>query len=496
MPSSGRIMRSHVPALRIRPLNQADVNRAGDFVLYWMTAYHRVRWNFSLQRAAEWARELGKPIVVLEELRCGGRWDSDRLHAFALEGMTENAAALAEKGVAFYPFVETRPGEGKALLAAIAARACVVVTDDFPILDYPSTADESARSLGVLLEAVDSNGILPLGATDQVFPTAYAFRRFLQANLRDHLMDLPEADPLAEGGFPTGGRVPEELVRMWPPADPALLAGSPRALAALPIDHSVKKVAIRGGSLAAESALRRFLEERIDTYAEQRNEPEQEATSGLSPYLRFGHISAHQIFSELTEREGWHPGRLAGTASGSRSGWWGIGRGAEAFLDQLITWRELGFNMTSKREDYDRFESLPDWVRKTLSEHAADPRPYEYSPEELESASTHDPLWNAAQMQLAREGRLHNYLRMLWGKKILEWSPSPREALEVMIHLNNKYALDGRDPNSYSGIFWILGRYDRPWGPERPIFGLIRYMSSENTARKVRVVDYVKRYAP
>jgi len=230
---------------------------------------------------------------------------------------------------------------------------------------------------------------------------------------------------------------------------------------------------MRGGSEEARRTLGHFLRRRLAGYAEHRNEPERDATSGLSPYLHFGHLSVHEIHGRLGKR-----------------------RDAKEFLDQLITWRELGFNLSSKRPDYDRYESLPAWARRTLDEHAADARPVVYTPAQLEAGDTHDPLWNAAQMQLVREGRLHNYLRMLWGKKILKWTRSPREALETMIELNNKYALDGRDPNSYSGIFWVLGRYDRAWGPERPIFGKIRYMTSENTARKVRVRDYVARYAP
>jgi deoxyribodipyrimidine photo-lyase len=169
---------------------------------------------------------------------------------------------------------------------------------------------------------------------------------------------------------------------------------------------------------------------------------------------------------------------------------------AESFLDQFITWRELGFNFCVQRRDYGRYESLPDWARATLEKHSGDKRKWRYTIEEFAAAQTHDPLWNAAQTQLVREGRLHNYLRMLWGKKILEWSKSPREALRIMIELNNKYALDGRDANSYSGIFWCLGRYDRPWSPEREIFGTVRYMSSENTARKHRVKDYLRKNAP
>ncbi len=186
---------------------------------------------------------------------------------------------------------------------------------------------------------------------------------------------------------------------------------------------------------------------------------------------------------------------MAEKANGSSEGWWGAREEVESFLDEVITWRELGYNMCWQRDDYDQYESLPTWAQKTLSEHAKDHRSHVYSLDECEAAATHDELWNAAQRQLTSEGSIHNYLRMLWGKKILQWSASPREALDVMIELNNKYALDGRNPNSYSGIFWVLGRYDRAWGPERPIFGKIRYMTTENTARKVKVKDYVKKYS-
>jgi deoxyribodipyrimidine photo-lyase len=263
----------------------------------------------------------------------------------------------------------------------------------------------------------------------------------------------------------------------------------------LPIDHRVASVQLRGGHTSARRKLKQFLEEKLQAYAEQRNEPDLDAASGLSPYLHFGHISVHEVFAEIVRREKWNPAKLALRTNGSREGWWNMSPAAEAFLDQLITWRELGYNLSAHRGDAGRFESLPAWAQETLQEHSKDERVHVYSLKEFESARTHDPLWNAAQIQLIREGRIHNYLRMLWGKKILEWSRSPEEAAKIMIHLNDKYAIDGRDPNSYSGIFWVLGRYDRPWGPERPIFGLIRYMSSENTARKLSVKNYIRKYA-
>ena len=169
--------------------------------------------------------------------------------------------------------------------------------------------------------------------------------------------------------------------------------------------------------------------------------------------------------------------------------------GGGGLPDQLITWRELGFNQARHVDGHDRYESLPDWARATLREHAGDERKYVYSRAQLGAAATHDELWNAAQRQLVEEGIIHNYVRMLWGKKILEWTRHPEEAAEIMIHLNDRYALDGRDPNSYTGIFWVLGRHDRPWGPERPIYGKVRFMSSANTARKFDVKSYVGRYA-
>ncbi|MEM8734366.1 MAG: deoxyribodipyrimidine photolyase, partial [Planctomycetota bacterium] len=192
--------------------------------------------------------------------------------------------------------------------------------------------------------------------------------------------------------------------------------------------------------------------------------------------------------------EEWTPDRMQ-KPNGKVNGFWGVSEDAEAFLDQLCSWREIGFNMSWREPGYERLDSLPDWTQKTIREHADDPREYVYTLEQFENAETHDPIWNAAQRQLVREGRIHNYMRMLWGKKILHWTEHPREALKIMVELNNKYALDGRDPNSYSGIFWVLGRYDRAWGPERPIFGKIRYMTSENTAKKHKLGKYLQRYA-
>jgi deoxyribodipyrimidine photo-lyase len=370
-----------------------------------------------------------------------------------------------------------------------------VVTDDFPAFFMPRMIAAAAKKLDVRLEPIDSNGLLPMGTADRAYPTAYAFRRFLQKTLPGHLLDLPRRFPLRIRSLQRLKDIPPDMKKRWPPTPSETLNNPAPVLSSLPLNHRVAPLKQKGGTAPGNRVLKEFLDHRIHHYSELRNQPEEKGPSELSPYLHFGHISSHQIFDAVMEQEDWFMDRLSEKTTGSRSGWWGMDENAEAFLDQLITWRELGFNMCRLIRDYDRYDSLPGWARETLAAHEGDERPYRYELDVFEGARTHDPLWNAAQNQLVREGRIHNYLRMLWGKKILQWAENPREALEVMIHLNNKYAVDGRDPNSYSGIFWVLGRYDRPWGPERPVFGKIRYMSSKNTARKVRVKDYIKKYS-
>lgn len=487
-----------VPASRIRTRNSAPVRGDGEFVLYWMIAFRRLSSNFSLQRAVELAVELRKPLVIFEPLRIGYPWASERFHRFVIDGMADNVAridALKNPGVLYFPHVEPLHDADKGLLAALAERACVVVTDDFPSFFLPRMVSAAASRLPVRLESVDSNGLLPLRATDRVFTTAFSFRAFLQKQLPPHLNQFPISNPLKGVRLPPLKSLPPDITTRWPAVSAKLLARDRAELAALPIDHSVGIVAAHGGSTVARQRLKKFLDQHLPLYAARANDPDADNRSGLSPYLHFGHVSSHELFHALMLREGWSPASLGEKTGGKREGWWGASPGAESWLDEFVTWRELGYNMTSHRDDYDQYQSLPDWAQATLAKHERDPRQFVYSLEEFATAATHDPLWNAAQTQLVREGRIQNYLRMLWGKKILEWTATPHDALRVLIELNNKYALDGRNPNSYSGIFWVLGRYDRPWGPERPIFGSIRYMSSESTRKKVGVREYLNTYS-
>lgn len=485
-----------VPSVRIRTLACQPVNGSGGYVLYWMIAHRRIGWNFSLERAVEWAVELRRPLLVFEALRAGYPWASDRLHRFVIDGMADTARALqGTPGVAYEPYVEPNADAGKGLLAALAQDAAVVVTDDYPAFMLPRMVAAAARQLPVRLEAVDSNGLLPMRLPDRAFPTAYAFRRFLQEALPAHLTGRPSPTPLQALPPLPVPKVKADILRRWPSPARDLMAGT-SSLASLPVDHVIAPVAQQGGSRAAAVALSRFVDQHLSAYGRTRNRVEDDVTSRLSPYLHFGHISSWEVVATVLAREGW-VGCTGRGARGAKEGWWSVSPAAEAYLDQIVTWRELGFNMCVKHPDtHEAFDSLPVWARATLGKHEADRRAYRYDLDAFERGATHDPLWNAAQGQLRQEGRIHNYLRMLWGKKILEWSATPRDALAVMIALNNKYALDGRDPNSYGGIFWTLGRYDRPWAPERPVFGSVRYMSSENTARKMSVTGYIRRYAP
>lgn len=489
------------PPLRLQMVRDLPFNQNGVFVVYWMHGCHRLTWSFALDRALEIACVHGKPLLILETLGLGDRWDSIRHHAFALAAMRDHSTFFevpgSPRGVGYFPFVERAAGEIPDLLEHLCHHAVSVVVDEEPAPRHLSVETGLAlltRRCPVGVEAVDGSGLLPWRAAAKVCISAYEFRRFLQKNLTPHLTVRPSASPLKAANdhrLPALPALPADLLRRFPPPNAALLAGREEALRKLPIDREVLASPIAGGPAMAQKAWSAFLAEKLADYPEARNHPDLDGSSGLSPYLRHGQISVHQLFADLAARENWTPESLGSDRRGHKSGWWGMSEAAEAFLDELVTWRELGRNFSFRRDDPDRFESLPPWAQATLDKHADDDRTFRYDLGQFAAAATHDPLWNAAQRQLVREGRLHNYLRMLWGKKILEWSDSPREALATMLELNNRFALDGRDPNSFSGILWVLGRYDRPWGPERPIFGTIRYMSSDNTARKLKVRKFL-----
>ena len=473
---------------RLRRLNDARTADGRDYVLYWMQAYRRLERNHALDYALWCADRLGKPLVVYEGLRLDYPWASRRLHRFILEGTAANAERAKELGLNYWAFVEESKGGGRGLLRKLSERAVLVVTDDFPCFIVPGQAAALARRADVPVLAVDSNSLVPLSLLG---PPVYA-----AAHLRPRIHKaFAEAWPHRAAAEP---QVSKAAARRVPaPFDTWKSTGVAAFVDSLPLDASVPPVtATPGGSRAARERLDAFLGDRLRGYADQRSHPRaptQGHASGLSPYLHFGHISIEEVVERALFTTGpWTPDELRIHNRGKREGFFCDDPDVNSFLDEALTWRDVGFNWhRSRRADTASLEkALPPWALETLGAHAGDPRPHLYAAEELEAGQTHDPLWNAAQRELVATGTIHNYLRMLWGKKVLEWSRSPAEAYRVLEHLNNRYALDGRDPNSYTGILWCFGLFDRPWAPERKVFGRIRYMSSENTARKFRLGPY------
>jgi deoxyribodipyrimidine photo-lyase len=480
------------PDARIRAQNERGIDAGGHYVLYWMTAARRTRYNFGLQRAVEMANELRQPLVILEALRVDYPHASDRLHAFVIQGMQDNTRACAASAARYVPYIEPSPGAGRGLLDALSARASLVVTDWYPAFFLPRMVAAAANRCPVRLETVDSSGLIPVSAHGRAFPTARGYRGFMQRNLREQLRAFPAEDPLARLEQ-DGAALPREISSRWTIA--ALSRPASTLAARLPIDHSVPPADLAGGQDAARKRLTAFTRADLASYADAANHPDAEGTSHLSPYLHFGHISAHEIFSAVMSRERWTTRKLAGGAPGRREGWWNVSAGAEAFLDQLTVWRELAFNGSAWTPGFGSFDALPAWARATLDAHRTDEREHVYTRVQLDAARTHDPVWNAAQTELRSTGWFHGYMRMVWGKKILEWSRRPEDALAHMAALMDRYSLDGRDPVSLLNYSWVLGGFDRPWF-ERPIFGTVRYMTSESAKRKLKMKLYLAKWSP
>jgi deoxyribodipyrimidine photo-lyase len=474
---------------RLRRLNGARTAGDRDYVLYWMQAYRRLERNHALDYALWCAERLERPLVVYEGLRLDYPWASRRLHQFILEGMAANTVRAKERGLNYWAFVEEEKGQGRGLLRELSERAALVVTDDFPCFIVPGQARALAGKVDVPVISVDSNSVVPLSLLGPPVSAA--------AHLRPRIHKaFAEAWPHRSAARPevsrAAGRPVAAPFDLWSGAkDVTAFADT------LPLDGTVPGVdGLPGGTVAARTRLEAFLEHRLPGYADHRSEPRPPGeghASGLSPYLHFGHISVEEVAERVLATTGeWTPEELRLHSRGKREGFFCDDADVNAFLDEALTWRDVGYSWHRARgDDAASLETaLLPWALETLGAHSGDARAYLYSAQELEAGQTHDPLWNAAQRELVATGTIHNYLRMLWGKKVIEWSPSPAEAYRVLVHLNNKYALDGRDPNSYTGILWCFGLFDRPWAPERKVFGRVRYMSSDNTARKFRLERY------
>lgn len=474
---------------RLRAVNDSSYcNANGRYVLYWMQLYRRLDHNHALNHAAARAAELKVPLVVYEGLKLGYPWASWRLHAFILQGMQANRQAAARLGLNYWPFVETPASPGRGLLRRLAADAALIVTDDFPAFIIPEQTAALAARTDTPVLAVDGNCVVPLALLGAPVLAAAHLRHRLHRHFATAWRHRAATHP----------RLGKSICR---PVDPPFKIWDAddvdRFLATLPLDRTVPPLADRtGGAPAARKRLREFVTKRLRRFAEHRSEPaspERCPASGLSPYLHFGHISIEEVVARVLESVDWKPDQLSRCAAGKRQGFFCEDANVNSFLDEALTWRDTGFLWHwHRRADVAKLETaLPAWAVATLSAHAGDARDPLYSAAELEAGATHDPLWNAAQRELVATGTIHNYLRMLWGKKIIEWTESPERAYQILVHLNNKYALDGRNPNSYSGILWCFGLFDHPW-QERKIFGKVRYMSSENTARKFDLTEYLE----
>ena len=443
---------------RVTTRRGGEPNSDGKVVVYWMQRAQRARDNPALETAIAAANAVGKPPVVYFAMIAGVRGANLRHYRFMVEGLRELAEDLAERRIAF---VLRKSPDHSVLRFCDEVRPALVVSDENPLRSAERARAQAAARLRCPFWTVDADVIVPSRLLQKEQYAARTIRPRIQAHLPRFL-------------HPICRQVPRHV---W--IRPRRLHGLRADLSVLDdfaLDRSVSPVCTyRGGSHAADRVLRRFLRTRLRGYAEQRNHPERDATSQLSPYLHFGHIGPHTV-------------ALAVRAADAPA------RDREAFLEQLIVRRELAVNFVRYNQAYDRLGSAEPWALRTLAAHRADPRPYRYTSRQLEQAETHDALWNAAQRQMVGTGWMHGYLRMYWAKKILEWSASPDTAYETAVTLNDRYELDGRDPNGYAGIAWaVAGKHDRAWGPERPIYGTIRYMSSANTARKFDSAAYIER---
>jgi deoxyribodipyrimidine photo-lyase len=443
---------SQQPRVTIRRAGPPDPQ--GACVVYWMQRAQRALDNPALNVAVEAANILGKPAVVFFAPRPFEPANL-RHYSFLAQGISDIALGLEQRAIGF---VLRRYPDHSLLKFCEEARPALVIGDENPIRQAEAWRQTVARKLKAPFWTVDADVLVPTRLLEKAQYSAFIIRPRLHARLAEFL--IAPRNPNARHCWKPA-RPPHSV-----PLDVDLTEG-------WKISRSVEPVSgFAGGTTQALKQLKVFVQKKLPHYSRDRNRPERDGTSRLSPYLHFGHIGPLTV-------------ALAVEAADAPKA------DKEAFLNQVFVWRELSINFVRSNPHYDTFECAEDWAHKTLANHACDPRPFLYTERQLENADTHDPLWNAAQMQMVRTGWMHNYMRMYWAKKILEWTPSPALAYQIAVRLNDKYELDGRDPNGYAGIAWaILGKFDRPWF-ERPIFGQIRFMSGASTGRKFDSRKYI-----
>jgi deoxyribodipyrimidine photo-lyase len=442
---------------RINRLNNKPVNK-GKYVLYWMQAAQRAEYNHTLEYAIARANQLKLPLVVVFGVTDSYPEANLRHYTFMLDGLVDVQKALAKRGIKLV--IRHQSPELAAL--ELSKKASIVIVDTGHTGIQLKWRQYAAENIECSLEEVETNLIIPVTeVSDKENFSAGTLRPRINKRLPEYLVPLKHSKPLYSSldmKFKSFSVNNLEL-----------------ALTKLNIDRSVLAVKnFKGGTTEAKKRLTDFIKNKLDDYADLRNNPCLDATSNMSPYLHFGQISPLYIALKVAD-------------SNARS--------KEVYLEELIVRRELSYNFVYYNNNYDKFFCLPPWAKNTLNFHGRDKRKYVYSLEEFEHAKTHDPYWNAAQKEMVITGKMHGYMRMYWGKKILEWTRSPRQAFKIALFLNNKYELDGRDPNGFAGVAWCFGKHDRAWS-ERKVFGKIRYMNAAGLKRKFNpelYVDKVKR---
>jgi deoxyribodipyrimidine photo-lyase len=436
---------------RIQLLNRKSILR-GKYVIYWMQASQREECSHALEYAVRQANILDKPLIVFFGLTEKYPSAYERHYAFMLEGLHETAEALRRRGIKMV----IRLGAPETTVTVLAKEAFLVVVDCGYTRIQKQWREQAAKAIDCSLVQVETDVIAPVEEVSYKEEYAAAtIRNKINRMLADYLIPLRKQAIKHDS--------------LGPKIESFDITDIDRALKHLHLDRTVPTVrSLKGGTSGAELLLERFLRHKLKDYADMRNDPTADSTSGLSPYLHFGQISPLHIALKVGRR-----------------------KGAEEFLEELIIRRELSMNFVNYNRPYDSMDALPRWCLATLKKHERDRREYLYSPEQLERAETHDPYWNASQKEMVHLGKMSGYMRMYWGKKILEWSENPREAYKVALYLNDKYELDGRDPNGYAGVAWCFGKHDRPW-KERPIFGMVRYMNAAGLQRKFDADKYVK----
>jgi deoxyribodipyrimidine photo-lyase len=444
---TGMVQKERITALNSRPI------RGGRYVLYWMQAAQRTEYNHALEYAIEKADELGRPVVAVFGITDNYPEANLRHYYFMLEGLRETQEALEARGIQLV----VRQQLPEIAAVELGRNASLVVVDAGQLRIQRKWRADAAKKLKCPLYQVETNLIVPVeeASVKENF-SAGTLRPRIKKKLDYYLVGMRHRRPKRDS-----------LVMRFDSFD---ISDIDKALSQLDIDRSVSRVStFRGGTSEAKKRLKQFIKYKLQNYDDDRNDPNKDGTSNISPYLHFGQISPLYIALKV----------LASKA-----------KGKDAYLEELIVRRELSCNFVFYNQAYDKYEGLCPWAKRTLNYHAPDKRQYVYSLREFERAKTHDPYWNAAQKEMVLAGKMHGYMRMYWGKKILEWSRSPVAGFKTALYLNNKYELDGRDANAYAGIAWCFGQHDRAWS-ERPVFGKVRYMNANGLKRKFDADAYV-----